>query len=456
MLNEVDFSRYFHSPEELANQVLQVFYDGKEITYPVDPFKLLKAFGIIYQMWNFDRLEGIYIVPEDDNDIPMVGININRPITRQRFTAAHELCHHLKDKASVYCSISGKKDAVESFADDYAACILMPIEDLKSVSDPYLEDGFVDFDDVLLIAEFFGVSFDSCVYRLAYKLHRIDGDTDSKALKNRIRAYQRKKKKTSLRLEKHDLTLLRNIIESYTFSFHQESNIVWFKFKNNFTYNENRLEGLEIDYDKLSEIITDLRLHKQESPFCNSDFQAIIEVCGHSSIYDYIFVTQDSITAFDLLHLHELLYQYSPYPEASGVFRQTNNIVLNSTFDTSDYHDIYVQIADVDKMVNEIILNVDNISVTDFIDCVVRIHHRITVIHPFQDGNGRVSRAFLNWMFTLKGLPPVYLKHENKDKYLDALARADRFEDFDPLIEIFYREILRSMYELNEKFSLLS
>ncbi len=36
-------------------------------------------------------------MPEDGNDIPMAGINYKRKITRQRFTAAHELCHHLKD-----------------------------------------------------------------------------------------------------------------------------------------------------------------------------------------------------------------------------------------------------------------------------------------------------------------------------------------------------------------------
>ena len=30
-------------------------------------------------------------------------------------------------------------------------------------------------------------------------------------------------------------------------------------------------------------------------------------------------------------------------------------------------------------------------------------------IHPFWDGNGRVGRCFLNFMFMKKGLPPVVL-----------------------------------------------
>ena len=148
--------------------------------------------------------------------------------------------------------------------------------------------------------------------------------------------------------------------------------------------------------------------------------------------------------------LNQLLYQFSPFPDAAGSFRQTNNVVLRSNFETSDYHDIISQIMEVDTTVKSLVTDINNISLTEFIDSVVQIHHRMTVIHPFPDGNGRVSRAFLNWMFRLKGLPPFSLKHENKQRYLDALSKADGLGDYDPLIEIFYREILRSMYELNQ------
>jgi Zn-dependent peptidase ImmA (M78 family)/fido (protein-threonine AMPylation protein) len=454
LLSNFDFSQHFRSPEGLAKQVLQVFYCSKDITYPIDPFKLLKDFGIIFQMRNFDKLEGIYIVPEDENDIPIVGINNNRPITRQRFTAAHEICHHIKDKADAYCPITGPKNDVEKFADKFAAALLMPIEEMMSVSDRYLVNGFVDLDGALLIADYFGVSFEACVFRLAYDMHRISGDTSLSTLQKRIQAYKPQFKRISQGLEKHDLSLLRNIIQSYELLFPQETSIVWNKFKIDFVFNENRLEGLEIEHDKVGEIVTDLRLKKQESPFCRSEFKTIIEVCGHSAIYDHIFSTEDKISAFSLLRLNQLLYQFSPFPEAAGRFRQTNNIVLGSNFETSDYHDIITQITAVDKNVKGIVTDIKNISLTDYIDNVVQIHHRMTVIHPFPDGNGRVTRAFLNWMFRLKGLPPVYLKYENKQKYFDALSIADRLGNYDPLIEIFYREILRSMYELNTKFSL--
>lgn len=452
MLRNTDFSRYFHSPEELATQVLQVFFRGKDIAYPIDPFKILQEFGIVFQLRNFDKLEGVYIVPEDESDIPIVGINSNRPITRQRFTAAHEICHHIKDKTNVYCPMSGQKNKVEKFADDFAANLLMPLSDLEEISNCYIENEYIDFDNVLRIADFFGVSFESCVFRLAYKMRRISGETDSESLRKRIRSYKPQKKRVSIGLENHDIALLRNIINSYEFFFPQESNIVRYKFKNDFVFNENRLEGLSVDHDEVSMITTDLRMKKQESLYCNSANRTIIEVCGHSTIYDYILSTEDKISVFSLLRLHKLLYQYSPHPEAAGVLRQTNVLVINSKFETSDYHDIITQMAALDKEVQGLLQSINQMTVTDYIDRVMVIHHRITLIHPFQDGNGRVSRAFVNWLFTLKGLPPVYLKQESKEIYLQALSIADRFHNYLPLNEIFYREILRSMCELNSKF----
>ena len=47
------------------------------------------------------------------------------------------------------------------------------------------------FDDALEIADYFGVSFESCVFRLAYKLHAIDGDIEPDELRKRITKYKK-------------------------------------------------------------------------------------------------------------------------------------------------------------------------------------------------------------------------------------------------------------------------
>ena len=96
------------TPQTLATKVLNDRFREGMPSLPIDPFKLMREYGIVYQLMEFENLEGIYLLPEGENDLPVVGINYKRKITRQRFTAAHELCHHLKDRRSEICPKGGK------------------------------------------------------------------------------------------------------------------------------------------------------------------------------------------------------------------------------------------------------------------------------------------------------------------------------------------------------------
>ena len=87
----------FSDPEALASAYLSKYFANQKIEYPINPFRMLKDEGVLFSLMDFKKLEGVYVPAENSEDIPVVGINVNRPITRQRFTAAHELCHHFRD-----------------------------------------------------------------------------------------------------------------------------------------------------------------------------------------------------------------------------------------------------------------------------------------------------------------------------------------------------------------------
>ncbi len=53
------------------------------------------------------------------------------------------------------------------------------------------------------------------------------------------------------------------------------------------------------------------------------------------------------------------------------------------------------------------------------------LHHRFVEIHPFIDGNGRVSRLLTNLYLIAQGYPPVVLKIEDRGKYYRFLRAAD-------------------------------
>ena len=126
MYRDFDYSKYFNDPTKLADKVLELYFKDEEPSFPIDPFKMLDDFGVHYVFQGFNDLEGIYIAPEDEDDIAIVSINKNRLITRQRFTASHELCHHIKDRYRQTVCPVGKKDKHEQFADKFASELLMP------------------------------------------------------------------------------------------------------------------------------------------------------------------------------------------------------------------------------------------------------------------------------------------------------------------------------------------
>ncbi len=212
---------------------------------------------------NFNKLEGVYIPAQSEEDVAMVGINANRPITRQRFTAAHELCHHFRDAdKQVSCPI-GQKNATEKFADQFASALLMPLGELRSKVNEYKDaNGNVSFDSILLIADYFGVSFESCAYRIAYKIHAIEGDTLPEELRKRFRKYKpdnvRKIQGVSY------VNLYADLIDNYSVQLafapsEQAKNI----FENTYIYNDSRMEGLDVTIEQVSEIVTDLRMNMQ-------------------------------------------------------------------------------------------------------------------------------------------------------------------------------------------------
>jgi fido (protein-threonine AMPylation protein) len=55
----------------------------------------------------------------------------------------------------------------------------------------------------------------------------------------------------------------------------------------------------------------------------------------------------------------------------------------------------------------------------------VIVHHKMTAIHPFMDGNGRVARLLLNLFLVRTGYPVVNIRRDDRPRYYEALTFAD-------------------------------
>ena len=143
------------------------------------------------------------------------------------------------------------------------------------------------------------------------------------------------------------------------------------------------------------------------------------------------------------------MFAYYPHPEFGGNPRQNNVVISGAKFETVDYHDIFNELAKVDQEIKSFFKDKDRMKASDYIKHVVRMHHRITVIHPFPEGNGRTTRAFMNVQLVRAGLTPVYIKVEEKKNYIAALEKADIEKNYDDLYECIFKIMIRSHVELN-------
>jgi len=86
----------------------------------------------------------------------------------------------------------------------------------------------------------------------------------------------------------------------------------------------------------------------------------------------------------------------------------------------------------------------------------IYFHHELIRIHPFVDGNGRVTRIAKNWMLMYDLYPPIFIKDENeKEEYIATLSASFRRLDKNPrswnvaTIDFFKQEIDRIYQNAN-------
>ncbi len=69
------------------------------------------------------------------------------------------------------------------------------------------------------------------------------------------------------------------------------------------------------------------------------------------------------------------------------------------------------------------------------------MHAWLTHVHPFIDGNGRVSRAIGNLELIRAGYPPIIIKKKERDRYIEALAESDEGGDIRSFLELIFDRI---------------
>ena len=440
-----DFYQNRDTPDDLAHKVLNKHYKNK-LTFsdlPINPFKILKSSGATYTFIDFDEFEGFYLLYNEAGDMyqtPVVGIKQEARITRQRFSAAHELCHHIKDRETAF-SKQGDGSEIEVFANKFASELLMPryllSEMIKKIDLNINLETEVFMDKILEISAEFGVSFHAASIAVNSVIRKFSNPELTKHRKN----YKPEKKR-----EKYihkDYLCYRQAFDDIDF-------LEWkldSKTKNDFLRliitSDHRMESGTLSIEQISEIIAEFRYN--DSNYELLKMKGIndndVEVLGQYAMYEMVFVNFKKVFN-EIIMMHKAFYKFAPHPDAGGSFRETNTRLNNRQVKLYESSQIASGVMNLANSFQSLIDKPSGQGNAHLLDRIIEFHHTYTIIHPFTDGNGRSGRAIMNRQLMHFNLPFFYIDLNTKDLYYDALELCDSEKDYSNLFIYFMKRVI--------------
>ena len=179
------------------------------------------------------------------------------------------------------------------------------------------------------------------------------------------------------------------------------------------TYNSNHIEGSKLSEDQ-TRLIFETRTINATGGVPVDD---IIETVNHFRAIDYVIdVAEDELTEEIIKELHRILKQGTADASLSwfavGDYKKRANVVGGR--ETAKPKDVPARM----KALLSSYSAVDVITVDD----IIAFHHEFEIIHPFQDGNGRVGRLIALKECLHYGIVPFIIEDAKKAFYYRGLA----------------------------------
>lgn len=228
------------------------------------------------------------------------------------------------------------------------------------------------------------------------------------------------------------------------------------------TQSSNAIEGIVTTSTRIKQLVEEKTAPK------NRDEQ---EIAGYRDVLNIIHESFDAIpiTQNYILQLHKILYSHMNNPLAG----RTKNVqnYISATYPDGSVKTLFTPLAPfetpeaLDRICEEYNRVIGNMELEPLIAIPVFIHDFLC-IHPFNDGNGRMSRLLTTLLLYRNGFyVGKYISLEakiakNKDLYYDALAKSqtgwhEGAEDAVPFIKYSLGTVLAAYKDFEERFALV-
>ncbi len=179
-------------------------------------------------------------------------------------------------------------------------------------------------------------------------------------------------------------------------------------------YNSNRIEGSRLSEDQ-TRMIYETRTIAAEDGVSLDD---VLETVHHFKAFDYCITHANSQVSEELIkHLHYILKHDTKDEDkewfAVGDYKRVPNMVGGRETSSPD---------EVPRKIKKLIEGYNRKSQNSMED-IIGFHAEFELIHPFQDGNGRVGRLLAFQQCLAAGIVPFIIEDSKKYFYYRGLSR---------------------------------
>ena len=131
------------------------------------------------------------------------------------------------------------------------------------------------------------------------------------------------------------------------------------------------------------------------------------------------------LTKKTVLQWHREIFDQTKIGEAGNIRSHRIGVITNENIE-------FAAVAEIPKKLIEFfrwLSKCNNDKKKNIVEFACRAHYKFVSIHPFGDGNGRISRLIMNYILLKDNFPLMLIKNTDKRAYFKSLEKSQLNHD---------------------------
>ncbi|MBU0977446.1 MAG: Fic family protein [Nanoarchaeota archaeon] len=197
-----------------------------------------------------------------------------------------------------------------------------------------------------------------------------------------------------------------------------------------FTYNTQRIEGSTLSLRETANLL-ERGITPKEKPISD-----VLEAEAHKDVFLEMLDYKKDLSLQIVLFWHKKLFEKTKQ-DIAGKIRNHQVAISGSKFVPLMPAEIETELKEFFDWYNK------NKGKLNAVELAALVHLKFVTIHPFADGNGRISRLMMNFVLHKQNYPMLDIVYEKRSSYYTALERSQIKKDNSPFLNWFFRRYLQ-------------